>query len=66
MDYKILLSLDALYYDEMQKVVLRALQEEQFEFATFFGEQNVLLYTGKNECHKILVKCPSERKWIKK
>ena len=30
-----MLSLDELYYDQMQKVVLRALQEEQFEFATF-------------------------------
>ena len=30
-----MLSLDELYYDKMQKVVLRALQEEQFKFATF-------------------------------
>ena len=34
-DSEVLLSLDELYYDKMQKVVLRALQEEQFEFATF-------------------------------
>ena len=29
------MSLDELYYDEVKKVVLRALQEAQFEFATF-------------------------------
>ena len=44
-DYKILLSLEELYYDEMKKNVRRHSQEEHFEIATFRKTECVVLPT---------------------
>ena len=47
-----MLSLNELYHDKMKKVVRRALQEEQFEFATFSKKYNVLFYICKKHIYK--------------